>query len=177
MKRGILFGGLVVVGGAFALFLGDRAGMFERGISTEIEVEASPERVWEELSDFDSYHEWNPFIPSAKGRAVEGEEIEVRIQPPNSDGMTFRPEVLAAENGRELRWLGRLLAPGIFDGEHYFLIERVAGGGTRITQGEEFNGVLVPFLWKSLDTDTRRGFEEMNLALKQRVEGADPGRN
>jgi hypothetical protein len=36
--------------------------------------------------------------------------------------MTFRPTVLNAETNRELRWLGHLLAPGLFDGEHSFTI-------------------------------------------------------
>jgi hypothetical protein len=31
--------------------------------------------------------------------------------------------VLEVVPGRTLRWLGHLLVPGIFDGEHYFEIE------------------------------------------------------
>jgi len=37
--------------------------------------------------------------------------------------MTFRPTILKAEPNRELRWLGHLLVPGLFDGEHIFTIE------------------------------------------------------
>ena len=36
--------------------------------------------------------------------------------------MTFKPTVLVAEGPKELRWLGRLLLPGMFDGEHSFRI-------------------------------------------------------
>jgi len=39
--------------------------------------------------------------------------------------MTFRPTILKAEPERELRWLGRLLLPGLFDGEHVFEIEQI----------------------------------------------------
>ncbi|MGH3088719.1 MAG: SRPBCC family protein [Rubrobacteraceae bacterium] len=172
MKLGaILIGGVILVGGA--LFAGSRAGAFEREIATGVEIEGSPDQVWKELADFESYDEWNPFIPSAKGRISEGEKLEVRIAPPGSGGMTFKPEALVAEPDRELRWLGRLLLPGVFDGEHYFLMESAGSGRTRFVQGEKFNGLLVPFLWKSLDADTRHGFEEMNRALKQRVEGGE----
>ena len=35
---------------------------------------------------------------------------------------------------------------------------------------EAFSVLLVPFFWRSLDTQTRKGFEEMNQALKLRAE-------
>ena len=41
--------------------------------------------------------------------------------------MTFRPEVLRCEPGRELRWLGHFLVPGLFDGEHAHLLEGLFG--------------------------------------------------
>src|ERR1043166_415244 len=70
---------------------------------------------------------------------------------------------------RELRWLGRFLLPGLFDGEHQFTLQAMASG-VRFTQSERFSGILVPLFRRSLDTDTKRGFLEMNLALKHRAE-------
>ena len=87
--------------------------------------------------------------------------------------MTFKPTVLRAEPNRELRWIGHLLMPGLFDGEHYFLIEGHDGNETRFVQGERFTGVLVPLMGLlGLFPKTIRGFEEMNEALKSRVEEA-----
>ena len=37
-------------------------------LSAEIEVQASPDRVWEVLTDFAAYHQWNPFVVQATGR-------------------------------------------------------------------------------------------------------------
>jgi hypothetical protein len=92
----------------------------------------------------------------------------VRIEPPDGRAMTLKPSVLAAEPNREFAWLGRLIAPGIFDGEHHFELEPL-DGGTRFVQRERFKGVLVPLTAGVLEK-TRRGFEDMNAALKQRVE-------
>jgi hypothetical protein len=39
----------------------------------------------------------------------------------------LRPSVLEVVPGRTLRWLGHLLLPGIFDGEHHFEIEPLGG--------------------------------------------------
>jgi len=85
--------------------------------------------------------------------------------------MTFKPRVKAAHPPREFAWLGHLFIPGLFDGEHRFVIEETENGGTRLTQREEFRGVLVGMFWKSLEPSTRRGFEAMNAALKLRAEG------
>jgi hypothetical protein len=41
---------------------------------------------------------------------------------------------------------------------------------TRFVHREVFSGLLVPFLWNSLNKQTRQGFEEMNRALKMQVE-------
>ena len=58
--------------------------------------------------------------------------------------MTFRPTVLKVEPNREFRWLGHLLFPGLFDGEHIFTIEPLGEGHVRFTQREVFTGLLVP---------------------------------
>ena len=84
--------------------------------------------------------------------------------------MTFRPTVMKVEPSRELRGLGHLLVPGIFDGEHIFEIEELESDRVRFVQREVFKGLLVPFLGRSLDRDTQRGFEEMNRALRERIE-------
>ena len=140
-------------------------------ISSEIQINATPQRVWEVLTDFAELPQWNPFIRSAEGVVKEGERLKVYIRPPNGMGMTFTPTVLKAHEGSELRWIGRLLMPGIFDGEHYFIIEPLGEGHVRFTQGEKFTGVLVPlFGIMGIFRKTQAGFEEMNQALKQRAE-------
>ena len=77
--------------------------------------------------------------------------------------------MLKAEPPHELRWLGRLLLPGVFDGEHIFSIEPSSEGGSRFVQRERFSGVLVPLVGGML-RKTEQGFMAMNEALKQRAE-------
>ena len=139
-------------------------------LRTEIDIDASGERVWRVLTDFSAYGEWNPFITSISGEVRRGARLKVRVQPSGGRGMTFRPTVLAADRNRELRWVGRLLFPGIFDGEHAFLITPLENGRVRLRQQETFRGLLVPLLRRLLDGQTRAGFEAMNRALKERAE-------
>jgi len=140
-------------------------------LRTEIEINASAERVWEVLIDFPAMGEWNPFIASLEGTAKVGERLTVRLTPPGGGGMTFKPTVLRADAGKELRWLGRLLIRGLFDGEHYFLIEPLDGGRIRFVHGELLTGLLVPITGLlGVLKSTQAGFEEMNRALKERAE-------
>ena len=141
-------------------------------IHTEIEIKAPAEKVWRVLTNFAAYPDWNPFVRRVEGDVRVGARLHVYIQPSGGKGMSFRPTVLIAEPNRELRWLGHLWLPGLFDGEHSFSIERLDEGRVRFIQRERFGGLLVPFLSKILDGDTRRGFEEMNRALKLRAESA-----
>ena len=141
-------------------------------LRSEIEIQASAERVWQQLTDFTSFPLWNPFIRRVSGNALVGERLEVNIQPTGASGMSFRPTVLKVEPNRELRWLGHFLISGLFDGEHIFTIEPLGTNRARFIQREIFTGLLVPLFARGLDTDTRRGFEEMNSALKVRAEQA-----
>ena len=138
---------------------------------TEIEINAPAERVWQLLTDFADYPQWNPFIREATGEAKVGSRLEVYMLPPGgARGMRFRTMVLKAEPNHELRWLGHLLIPGLFDGEHIFTIEPKGTDRVRFIQREVLTGLLVPLFARWLEVDTRRGFVEMNQALKARAE-------
>ena len=139
-------------------------------LRSEIDVHATPERVWQVLTDFAAYPQWNPFIVRAEGDARRGGRLTLRMQPAGGRATTFRPTVLEAAQGRELRWLGRLLVPGLFDGEHRFTIRPLGDGQVRLVQQEDFRGLLVPLLAGSLDRRTLPAFEQMNQALKRRAE-------
>ena len=47
-----------------------------------------------------------------------------------------------------------------------------ADADVRFPHWEEFSGLIVPFMAKFIDGDTKRGFEVMNAALKARCEAA-----
>ena len=136
---------------------------------SEREIETPAEVVWRVLTDFAAYPEWNPFIVRIEGDLTVGQTLNLTIQPPGRRAMTFRPKILSCEPNRELRWLGRFLVPGLFDGEHAHLLDGLEAGRTRYRQNEAFRGLLVPFTG-SLLAATQQGFDAMNTALKARAE-------
>lgn len=141
-----------------------------RELTTSIVIESSPEAVWEILMDFEAYPEWNPFVTTISGRPVAGERLDVTLQNPGGREMDVSPTVTTADADGEFSWLGKLGVKGIFDGHHHFRIESIDNDSVLFTHSEDFSGILVPVLWKMLDTKTRAGFEAMNAALKDRVE-------
>ena len=140
-----------------------------REIRREIEIEASVPDVWAVLTDFGSYSEWNPFVPNIEGDLAEGARLRVRIEPPGGRGLMIKPTVLLVEPEREIRWIGRLLLPGIFDGEHRLRLDPIDERRSRFTQSERFSGLIVGAFGGLLDRTTF-GFERMNAALKDRAE-------
>jgi hypothetical protein len=142
---------------------------FSKQLSSQILINSSAKQVWKLITDFGDFPSWNPFIRRATGKIKTGARLEVFIQPSGTRGTTFRPKVLKVDPNHELRWLGRLYLPWVFDGEHALIIEPSGENSVKFIQREKFTGLLVPFT-RSLLRDTQRGFEEMNRALKQRAE-------
>ncbi|HZJ02960.1 MAG TPA: SRPBCC domain-containing protein [Thermoleophilia bacterium] len=144
--------------------------VFQTRIATDIGIEATPEEVWSTLIDFERYEEWNPFITAVSGRLRLNNRMHVYVKPPGADGAAFRPRIIQLRPPHSLVWLGHWWVPGLFDGEHRFTLEPLAGGGVHFKQEEFFHGLLVPFR-RGLLQQVEEGFRQMDEALRQRVAG------
>jgi hypothetical protein len=111
-------------------------------IRTGTEVDAPPEEVWSVIADFASYAEWNPFVVGIAGEQRLGATLEVRITL-GGRMMTFQPQIVDWRPGHSVRWLGKVRAGWLFQGEHGLAVEPLPDG---------------------------RGFSAMDAALKHRVE-------
>lgn len=138
-------------------------------VTTTIDISAGPQAVWDVLVDFAAYPKWNPFMDRIDGTAEVGRRLVVHLAGRGGRGTTFRPTVLVATSGEELRWLGKLGPGGLFDGEHSFVLTAKPDGTTRLTHGERFTGILVA-IFKGATANSHAGFEAFNEALKRRVE-------
>jgi len=142
-------------------------------LSADVDIDATPEQVWEVLTDLAAYPAWNPFILRAEGAVELGRRLTVTMQPVGGRATTLRPRLVEVDVPRQLRWRGTSGMPGLMDAEHAFTLEP-RGSGTRLVQQEDFRGVLVPFLAAWLDRSTLPAFVAMNEALKSRAEHAAP---
>lgn len=149
--------------------------MADAEIRTETEIDAPPAVVWEVLTDFESYRDWNPFITRASGRPVEGSDLRIRVNPPGGISVPITAELTAVDLERTLQWTGELLVPGLFGGRHTFELEPTADGGTHLDHWEQFSGLLVGLL---VDDGLEQAYHDLNDALaEQATEGASGERS
>jgi hypothetical protein len=143
-------------------------------IDTTVDIDASRDAVSDVLTDFASYSEWNPSM-RIEGTPEAGAKLVVHLLADGGHGMSFRPKVLAATPGEELRWLGKLGFHGIADGEHFFVLTTNDDATTRLNHGERFSGALVA-LAKGGSGNSGAACEAFSQALKQRVEHLEKSR-
>jgi len=137
-------------------------------LRTELEIDASPARVWQVLTNVADYSTWNPFISRVRGELVAGQTIEATLSFVDGSEALLRPRVEVVEPERELAWTTRLWWPGVLDEKHRFLLEPRAGG-TLLINGRVTTGWAIKWCTKRL-TATARGCVGMNEALKRVAE-------
>ena len=76
-------------------------------IETTLEIDASRDAVWDVLTDFASYSEWNPHM-RIEGTPGVGTKLVVHLLADGGHGMSFKRNAHAETPGGELRWQGKV---------------------------------------------------------------------
>lgn len=143
----------------------------KKEILTRITIPAQRQDVWEALTDFGSYADWNPFIQRIEGHCEVGTTLRITLRKPSSGKLyTFKATVTACVPGRLLQWEGSFGGMRwLFSGIHSFELKAMSGGATELVHKECFFGVLSSLVFSWISADTERGFESMNQALSRKV--------
>ena len=139
-------------------------------IHTEINIRASAKKVWELLTDFQNFELWNPFIHRIEGTPSLGTKIKIHLHTSSGKIRTYQPKITKMEPSKELRWFGKSIIPGFFNGERIFVLEPIDDNHVRFIHKEIFTGLLVDIVGNRLDKDMYNSFVSMNEALKKRAE-------
>lgn len=143
-----------------------------RIIRTEIEIAASAKRVWETLcGEPRNLARWGGDILDASGHLEEGGVLTLTLRAAPGIKTKVQAKLLRVDPPHELRWRGKLLFPGLFQGEHVFEIVDREEGGVTLIQWESFSGILAPILFPTLLRGVKGGFQEMNRGIKEHAEG------
>ena len=125
-----------------------------RQLESEVEVQASPERVWEVLTDFAAYPDWNPSIVRAGGRPAPaagsscGCASPAAGRPPSVPG-SWRPSPPAGSAGSATCWCRACSTASIASPSS-------PPGRACVTQQETFRGLLARLLLAFIAGPPRR---------------------
>ncbi len=135
----------------------------------EIIIQATPEEVWEVLTNLNKHAEWNPLIYSAEGKIELGGKVRLSAKSGSID-LNYKCLVVKLKSNREFQWKWHIVFPFLFRGEHAFTIEPINDKSVRFINIEIFKGILVPLFTKVIATDGKDGMVAMDKALKDRLE-------
>ena len=138
---------------------------------TTFAVDAPAERVWEVLTDFDRYPEWNPSLPSIAGRPEAGSTVTLTLAMPGRPSAKVKARLTEMVPGRRMVWDGNVGADWLFAGHREFLIDPEPDGGVRLTHVEDVSGLLFPLFRLFMGGAIQRHHDGLNSAVKERAEG------
>jgi hypothetical protein len=81
-------------------------------IQTEIELHSCVSTAWKILTDFSTFHVWNPVITQIIGEARLGEKLKISVRTNKGKTRIYRPTITKLEENHELRWKGKSFIPG-----------------------------------------------------------------
>jgi hypothetical protein len=129
-------------------------------------IRATPETIWEILTDGPSYSTWDNGVVRVEGRILSGETIKV-VSEANPD-RTFPVKVSGWQPGVSMEWSGGLPL-GLFRGVRTFSLTPAGDGTTAFTVREEYTGPLLGLMWRSIP-DLGPSFAKFADGLKQHAE-------
>ncbi len=132
-------------------------------------IDAPAERVWAVLTDFASWHRWNPTLISAEGTPTVGARVRVRLRL-GPRIVTLHRTILEVAPPRRLRWRSSPGLPRLVDVERFFDLEPLGESQVRLVQSERGRGILAPALLWLLATPIVQGYRDLGRALGEQVE-------
>jgi hypothetical protein len=134
-------------------------------------IAATPQAVWDVLSDVGAWSEWNGVMVDGRSEASQGGRISCRVAV-GPVWFPVRSRLHAWTPGEALMWgedrgaVVRIL--------HGFELAPDGAGGTRIDHYERFEGLVGRLVFPLVRGTLTRNYARFLEDLKDRVEGATP---
>ena len=129
-------------------------------------IHASPDTIWQILTDAPRYPEWEPNVTQIEGTIAPGEKITVHTK--ISPDRAFPVKVTEFVPGQKMVWSSGMPL-GLFKGERSFVLTPQDNSAVRVTVHEVFSGLLLPLIGRTIP-DLSESFEQFVAGLKSRAE-------
>ncbi|MBN2080938.1 SRPBCC domain-containing protein [bacterium] len=142
-------------------------------IQHSIEIAASPRRIWQVLTDLDSFPAWSGFKGTLSCRRLaRGARITVAARPRPGKVMLTWYTVTEYEPEHRLGWRALYLPFGLLSGNRVFAIKRLAAERSLVTTAECYSGWGLVLFRRKLATDGPAGYIKLLDSLKHYCESA-----
>lgn len=136
-------------------------------MTVDVTLDAPAERIWELLTDFSVYPQWNTLFTKASVAKPEDGTFELQVQLPGMGPFMIKPTILALQPEQRLCWVSQFLHQKVFCWSYSYELDRMRSGRIRVAQTSEFSGLLESIFHLSLETPLKSGMEQLNQALKR----------
>jgi uncharacterized protein YndB with AHSA1/START domain len=138
-------------------------------IDQDLEIDAPAELVWQVLTDFARYGEWNPFCVECATTLKPGDAIRMKVI------LTGKPQeveevVESCTTGRGFAYHMKPIPLGALSSLRSHDIERTGASTARYRSHFELRGWLRPLVVALFGKGMQRGFGGMSAGIKQRAE-------
>jgi hypothetical protein len=139
-------------------------------IDALLDIEASAETVWEVITDFARYGEWNPFIRGCSSTLKPGDPIDLQVQLMGPKPQPQREWILTHTPGREFSYRMKPAPLGALRSRRSHQLSALGPGRCRYDSHFELAGWMQPAVGALLGARLRHGFAGMNQGVKSRAE-------
>ncbi|MES0872869.1 SRPBCC domain-containing protein [Sinimarinibacterium thermocellulolyticum] len=138
-------------------------------VDRTLDIDAPADVVWQVLTDFAHYGEWNPFVPEARCELRPGGAIEMQVK--LRDKPQFQREwVHSVGPGQTFSYRMKPVPLGALRSERVQMLQALGPNRTRYISHFELAGWLQPLVSAIFGEAMRQGFEAMALGLKRQAE-------
>ncbi len=141
----------------------------QRAVEHRIGVQAPAEIVWEVISDFAAWKDWNPIHPRMEGELRIGTPMVVEVVIGDAPPVTIQPIVQDWVPYEQLHWRTKRLR-GLVTAIRYIEIDKKGDQNAIFSNGELFMGPLVRFVSRDERRRLRAAYTRMGEAVRDRAE-------
>lgn len=138
-------------------------------IERHLEIDAPPAVVWQVLTDFSRYPEWNLFLVGCRSSLVPGEPIELMVKL-GARAQPQREWMLEHQPGRRFAYQMKPVPLGALSSHRSHDVEALGAARTRYRSYFHLKGWLMSVVHALLRSRLEAGFAQMSEGLKQQAE-------
>lgn len=144
--------------------------LFPFAPAASVEISAAIDDVWEVLTDFPAYGQWNRFTTSVECSGTLGDPVVMQVCFPGAKPMRQVETLNVFEPPHRLAWGMHMVAAPLLVANRYQILKPLGPASTRYTSTDYLSGLLAPLVRSLYAEPMCAGFALAGAGLKERCE-------